>query len=209
MTRLRCTVLLSLFLSFASFAYCQQDMPGGWKWIHPNQEIRVAELPSATAHSHDPSDVVVAALEIAFHDPTICCGKNSALEDRGLTADPLSLKSIASKVEGRWLLSDGRPIQITVNLLKAGGTVDNSYWIVNNLRDNHPMLFVWDSHLYVLYGAVYDEDAYSDGSTVNMIHKLLLVDPRYSGSRREAAFNRDTDDWSKVQGMLMLTFAPQ
>lgn len=209
MTRLRCSALLSLFFGFAPLlAYCQ-DIPGGWKLSRPNQEVRVAQLPSTTARSHDPSDVVVAALEIAFDDPTICCRKNSALEDRGLTADPQSLKDIASKVQGRWLLSDGRPIQIKTNFLPATASVDNSYWIVNNLRENHAMLLVWDSRLYVLYGALFDEDAYSDGSTVNMIHKLLLIDPRYSDFRRQAAFNRDTDDWSKVQGMLLLTFTPQ
>jgi hypothetical protein len=42
-----------------------------------------------------------------------------------------------------------------------------------------------------------------------MIHKLLLLDTRYSGSRREVPFNRETDDWSKVQGMLRLAVTPQ
>jgi hypothetical protein len=42
-----------------------------------------------------------------------------------------------------------------------------------------------------------------------MIHKLLLLDTRYSGSRRAVTFNRETDDWSKVQGMLRLAVAPQ
>jgi hypothetical protein len=41
-----------------------------------------------------------------------------------------------------------------------------------------------------------------------MIHKLLLLDTRYSGPRREVIFNRDTDDWGKVQGMLRLSVTP-
>jgi hypothetical protein len=48
-----------------------------------------------------------------------------------------------------------------------------------------------------------------DGGSAFMIHKLLLLDTRFSGSRREASFNRDTDDWSKVQGLLRLTVVLQ
>ena len=68
---------------------------------------------------------------------------------------------------------------------------------------------VWNSHLYVLYGAIYDETLYSDGTRMNVIHKLLLIDPRFSDARREVVFNRDTDDWTKFEGMLQLTAAPQ
>ena len=40
------------------------------------------------------------------------------------------------------------------------------------------------------------------------IHKFLLLDTRYSDSRRKVVFNRETDDWSKVQGMLRVTIQP-
>ena len=39
--------------------------------------------------------------------------------------------------------------------------------------------------------------------------KLLLIDTRYSDTRRNVEFNRATDDWSKVQGVVWLTAAPQ
>jgi hypothetical protein len=183
--------------------------PGGWYVFRPNQEVRVPQLPPLKARSDDLSDVLLTSLDIVFHDPSVCCGKDSALEDRAAAANPLSLREIASKVQGRWLLSDGRPIQITADYLPGGSTVDSSYWIVSNLRQSHSLLIVWGSHLYVLYGAVFDETAYSDGSSVNIIHKLLLLDTRFSGARREVTFNRDTDDWAKVQGILALKVAPQ
>ncbi len=44
---------------------------------------------------------------------------------------------------------------------------------------------------------------------VDSIYKFQLLDTRYSDSRREVAFNRETDDWSKVQGMLWLTVGQQ
>jgi hypothetical protein len=68
---------------------------------------------------------------------------------------------------------------------------------------------VWDSHLYVLDGADFDEVASADGSTAFMIHKLLLLDTRYWGARREVTFDRETGDWGRVQGILRLTVTAQ
>lgn len=205
MTKLRCGSLLLILVSCCAFG---QDT-GGYKTYRPNQEIRVPQLPALAARSHDPGDVLLTSLDIAFHDPSICCGKNSALEERALATDSLSLKEIASKIQGRWLVSDGRPIQVTADFLPTGGTLDMSRWIIGALLGRHPLLMVWGSHLYVLYGAVFDEVVDSVEGSAYMIHKLLLLDTRYSDSRRDVVFNRDTDDLSKVQGFLFVEAKPQ
>jgi hypothetical protein len=44
---------------------------------------------------------------------------------------------------------------------------------------------------------------------MNAVHKILLLDPRFSDERRTVSFDRLTDDWGKVQGLLMLTASPQ
>ncbi|HEY6370142.1 MAG TPA: hypothetical protein VIX37_06165 [Candidatus Sulfotelmatobacter sp.] len=207
MAKLCCcgSVLLIMVSCFA----VGQENSGGWHVYRPHQEIRVPQLSALMARTHDLSDVLLTSLDIVFHDPSICCGKDSALEDRTLASDPLSLKEIASKVRGRQLLSDGRPIMITADFLPTTPAVDISWQIVGALRDKQALLVVWNSHLYVLYGAVFDEIGNDEGSSAFMIHKLLLLDTRYSGSRREVIFNRDTDDWGKVEGMLRLSFRPQ
>lgn len=201
MTKLRCCSCL-LLMMFSGFAFGQDT--GGWRLYRPNQEVRVPQLPALTARSHDPSDVLLAALGIVFNDPSICCGRDSALEDRALAADPSSLKEIASKVEGKQLLSDGRPIMITADFVPSAPSVDISLRIVGPLKEKRALLMVWNSHLYVLYGAVFDEVADDTGSSQFMIHKLLLLDTRYSGSRREVTFNRDTDDLNTVKGFLFV-----
>jgi hypothetical protein len=197
-----------LLLMVSCFAF-GQDTPGGWQVYRPNQEVVVSQLPALTARSHDLSDVLLTSLDIVFHNRRICCGKDSALEDRALAADPLSLTEIASKVQGTQRLSDGRDITITADVPPAAPSVDISWWIIGALRGQHALLLVWDSHLYVLDGAVFDEVASEDGSSAFMIHKLLLLDTRYSGSRRGVTFNRATDDWGNVQGMLRLTVTAQ
>jgi hypothetical protein len=39
--------------------------------------------------------------------------------------------------------------------------------------------------------------------------RLLLVDTRFSDSRRAVEYNRETDDPAKVHGFLLVTYAPQ
>jgi len=193
-------------LVLVSIAY-SQDFPGPGYVFHPNQEIRVRQLPSLMARSDDLTEVLLTSLDTVFNNRSICCGKDSALEDSAAAADPLSLKEVASKLQGRHLLSDGRPIQITADYLSPS-TVD-AYRIISALIDKHALLTVWKSHLYVLYGATFDETLYTDGTRMDVIHKLMFLDTRYSDSRREVAFNRDTDDFDKVKGMLLLTVTPQ
>jgi uncharacterized membrane-anchored protein len=56
-----------------------------------------------------------------------------------------------------------------------------------------------------MYGAVLDEYKYYSGTNVHVIRTLLLVDTRFSDQRRYVSFNRQTDDWGRVTGLLALT----
>lgn len=172
------------------------------------QEVRVSGLPSLMARSNDPSDVLRTSLDTILHDRSVCCGNDSALEDSVERAEPSSLKDLAAKIQGRHLLSDGRPIMITAEYFDPAAI--NSGMLIGMLGEKHALLFQWNSHLYVCYGVTYQKDYDpSTGTELDTIHKFLLLDTRYSDSRRETVFNRGTDDWNKVQGMMRLLPAPQ
>jgi len=174
----------------------------------PNQEVRISEQPALTAKTTNPSDVLAASVEISFRDKEVCCGKNSALGDSVQAADPMSLKDVSDKLQGRHLLSDGRPIMVTAEFWPAAAI--NSGQLVSALTEKHAPLMEWNSRLYVVYGVIFDTTAdYSSGSRVDAIHKFLLVDARFSDERRQVSFDRLSDDWGKVQGLLMLKAAPQ
>jgi hypothetical protein len=81
--------------------------------------------------------------------------------------------------------------------------------VISALRDQQPMVVEWKSHFYVLYGAIYDETQYENGTHEYLIHKLFLLDVRFSDQRREVEFNRESDDWGKIQGLLMLSAVRQ
>jgi len=169
---------------------------------YTEQEIRVADLPSLTAKSREASDVLAASLEIIVRRKKICCAKDSALEDGVRAADPKSLKDVASKLQGRHLLSDGRPITVTAEYLAPASV--NVSQLLTALTEKRAPLMMWNSHLYVVYGVSFEQTATEDGGLIDAIHKFLLLDARFSDQRREVSFDRLTDDWGKVQGLLML-----
>lgn len=191
-------------LGLVSIAY-GQDYPGPSAVFHPNQEIRVNGLPSLRAESKDASDVLATSLATVLNDKDVCCERDSALEDRLPQSDPVSLKEVAAKLQGRQLLSDGRPILVSAEYLAPDSV--SAGQVIRALMDHHAPLMEWNSRVYVVYGAVFDEALYSDGSRTYVIHKFLLLDTRFSDSRRNVSFNRDTEDLDKVQGMLFLTVA--
>lgn len=174
---------------------------------YPDQEVRIGDLPSLTAKSRSPSDVLATSVEIILRDRKICCGKDSALEDSIQAADPGSLQDVAKRLKGRHLLSDGRPIMVTAEYWPAASV--NPDQLINTLNGKHALLMEWNSHLYVAYGVIFNQTVNQDSSVMNAVHKILLLDPRFSDERRTVSFDRLTDDWGKVQGLLMLTASPQ
>ena len=199
------SAFLTLVACFAVPGVAQDQNPDTCYLFSPNAEARVTNLLSLTAPSKDTSAVMATALEIVLRDQTLCCGKDSALGDAALS-EPRSLKELSTKLQGRHLLSDGRPIM--VNTQYAPEISINSGSIVGSLQEQRASLLEWKSHVYVLYGAIYGETRCQSGARQYSIVKLLLLDPRFSDQRREAVFNRETDDLSKVQGVLSISVSP-
>jgi hypothetical protein len=189
----------ALCLALCCLAYGQQV-------AYPEQEVRVQDLPSLTARSPHAADVLATSLEILFNDKEVCCRKNSALEDSIESADPKSLKDIASKLQGRHLLSDGRAIMVTTEFLTPDQV--SAGHLIAMIRNQHASLMMWNSRVYVLEGVTYVGTVdYSTNETAYAVHKFVLQDVRFSDSRRAVTFDRLTEDASKVQGVLFVEAA--
>lgn len=176
-----------------------------------DQEIEVHGLPSLTPKSKEPSAVLLASLDTILHDGEICCGKDSALGDSAEAADPASLKDVAGKLDGRHLLSDGRPILVNAHF-QAPGPIGAGQ-LLAGMQNQHAALVQWNSHVYVVHGVVYmwldNSTPDSPGPPGAAVHKLLLWDLRYSDARRDVVIDRDKDDLSKLEGYLFLDFKLQ
>jgi hypothetical protein len=195
--RLACAVIP--YLALGCSAYGQVH--------YPEQEVRIQDLPSLTVRSRDASEVLAASVEITLRNKEVCCGKESSLGDRVRSGEARSLKEVARRLQGRQLLTDGRPINIGAEYFAPDEI--NSGYLVNMLTAKRAPLLEWNSHVYVVSGVVFEEYVDSSGAMMYSIHRFLLLDTRFSGARRQVGFNRESDDWGKVQGMLLLTVAPQ
>jgi len=176
--------------------------------FYPNHEIQIGDLPSLTAKSKDASEALATSLQIIFRDEGICCGKDSALEDRLQLANPTSLKDVGEKLRGRQRLSDGRSVVITAEVWPAAPGSASTGGPISEIMEKRPLLMEWNSHWYVVYGVTYGDIVDSDGNRSETILKLWLVDTRYSDVRRKVFFDRQSDDWGKVQGLLILKATP-
>ncbi len=181
-------------------AFAQEET----SYVYPNQEVRITNLPSLTAPSPNASAVLATALETIVDDKAVCCGKESALEDALLSNSP-SLKELSGKLQGKHILSDGRHVMVSAEYVPQ--TSISSGLMISALLDQHAPLIEWKSHYYVLYGVIFDKTLYSSGRAQFAIRKLLLRDPRFSDQRSDVEFNRETDDWGKIQGLLTLAVA--
>jgi hypothetical protein len=179
--------------------------------LNQDNEIQVHDLPSLMARPSHASDVLLTSLDTIFHDHDICCGRDSALVDSAEAADPHSLKDVASKLDGRHLLGDGRPIKVKARYVDIDAM--NSGEIVATITNQHAPLMEWDSHIYVVRGVVFFWAAYGGGeqgyTPVTVIRKFLLLDTRYSDSRRDVVLDRETADLKKVQGMLFVQWSSE
>jgi len=188
---------LTLLICFFAISYtAHSQLP------YLDQEERVERLPSLMAVSTDPRAVLQTSLDTILHDREICCGKDSALEDSIMTADATSLKDVAAKLEGRHLLSDGRPIQMKTEYV-AGKNTGGGH-LIQMLHDQHAGLMQWNSHVYVVHAVTYFWQPDGQGGTYAQLHKLLLWDTRYSDARRQVTFTIGTDDSSKIEGLLFV-----
>src|SRR5579859_123079 len=174
---------------------------------YQDQELRVHHLRALMSVSQGPSYILLTSLDTILHDKSVCCGKDSALEDSLKSADPKSLKDVAGKLDGRHLLSDGRPIKVTTEYLP--GDQASGGHLIKMIQDQHPALMQWNSQIYVVHGVDYFWQSDGQGGMYTQLHKILLWDTRYSDARRDVTFTVGTEDAGKVEGILFVQAALQ
>ena len=170
--------------------------------LYHDYDAEVHDLPVLRARTKDPSDLLQTALATIFHDKAICCGTDSALGDDVERVDPMSLKDVASKLNGRHLLSDGRPVMVTAEFVPK----EQGRLLIERMLHGQAPLMLWNSQLYVVHDVVYRWTATSTpdggGLMMTVIREFRLWDVRFLDSRRDVVFNLEKDDLTHVQGFL-------
>jgi hypothetical protein len=185
----------------APLTFGQVDSPS--VRIIPNQEVHIANLQLHSAKSSDAQAVLVGSVETIFADAKVCCGKNSALGDAVLSADPASLQDVGGKLDGRHLLDDGRAVDVTVQYFLPDSASPGQ--IIAALTESQPLLMQWNGDWYIVQGAVFNEKIFTGGVHEYVLHKLLLLNAAPAKTQKRDSFDAEKDDWHEVQGLLQVT----
>lgn len=172
------------------------------------ESVRVSGVRLQIAHS--PDEALPAAVATVLDNADVCCGRGSSLEDV-VAAIKGNLQETAAKLQGRHVLPDGRPYILSATFYATqphDGTLAARSILLSALRANHPLLMVWKSQLYVVYGANYTEQVTPDpdgGSAIlETVDQLQLFEP---ASGRHAIFDGAKDNWGQVEGVIEMTLA--
>jgi hypothetical protein len=148
----------------------------------PFQQIKV-DVPSYVAPTTDPLDTLQASVATVLRDPTVCCGRGSALDARLAPTGAASLPKVGERLRGKHNLPGGSLI-----------LVEDQYWsregirtddVIASLMAKRPLLMDWDGQVYALYGAVFDLNKHSSGYEERVIRSFLLLDRLVDGQAKE------------------------
>ncbi|HVZ15777.1 MAG TPA: hypothetical protein VG897_01575 [Terriglobales bacterium] len=195
MSRLRTLIVLSGSLLLIVSAYSQEPAPS--EVVHPNQRVEVSNLPSLVADKDTPPEL--AALRIVLHAENIRCDEHSAIETAARTVTDHSLKDLVTKIAGTSCATDRGSVKINASFVPGSAIRGDD--VIGILLRHKPQLIQYQGGIVVLYGVIYDEHLYADGSRMNVVRKFLMLDPRYLGERRFVSFTREKDDFTHVAGV--------
>jgi hypothetical protein len=83
----------------------------------------------------------------------------------------------------------------------------NAGKLIGMITAQHAGLMQWNAHLYVVDGLVYRWimiGSHSTSTSITVIHKFLLRDPRYADERQKVEFDRSSDDITRIGGLLLV-----
>jgi hypothetical protein len=178
-----------------------QDLPPAY--IHPYQRIAVPNLAQFRAADDSRPAVLKAVVATVLSGLNVKCGSGSQLYSVLEANAELPLRAVAAKISGASCSMEGRTLHVNATFAPNGAIKANG--IVASVMQHQPLLLEWKNRIYVLYGVVYDQHLYNTGAQDNVIREFLLIDPRYSDTRRFLAFNRAKDNFADVAGIATIS----
>ncbi|MGZ4816236.1 MAG: hypothetical protein ACXVZV_12555 [Terriglobales bacterium] len=195
MSRFRLLIALCLPVLLATFIHSQESAPS--EVVHPNQRVEVLNLPSLVVRKGTSAGSV--ALRIVLEAEHIRCDENSEIEIAARTAADRSLEDLINKIAGTSCVAERGPVKIAATFVPSSAVHGDA--LIAALMAQKPQLIQYEGAILVLYGVVYDEHLRSDGSRMNVVRKLLMLDPRYLGQRRFVTFIRRDDALGDIAGV--------
>jgi hypothetical protein len=188
-------------LFLLTFARAQELAPAvPSEVIHLNLHLEVHDLPHLT--TQDGTSAADVSLQIVLAAQNIHCNDHSESETVVRTVTDASLQEFTTKLAGTNCVTDTGPRKLDATFMPTSSVQADD--LIAALKGNRAFLVQYKGSFMVLYGATYDAHLRSDGSRMNVVRRLLLLDPRYQDDRRWVSFRRDNDHLSDIAGFVSI-----
>lgn len=171
--------------------------------VHPDQQAIIPNLEAITLRD---SNSATAAVAILLSSSNVKCDSGSEVEGALSGNAEGSLSMLARKIDGTSCGVNGNTLRISASFTPIGEIRAND--IVSSIMQKKPLLIRWKEVVYVAYGVVYDQHLFNSGRQDNVIREFLLIDPRFSDSRRLVTFRRQKDDFGQIEGIMSTSLRP-
>ncbi len=106
-------------------------------------------------------------------------------------------------IDGTYTLSDGRQVRLEV---RAGAGAPMPDDVIVPLREQRPLLLLWNTRSYLINAVQYQEYIYPNGQRMFQILEMRLIDPLARG--KEQSFITGRDDPGTIRGFFFVVAAP-
>lgn len=127
----------------------------------------------------------------------------------GSICTPLALDpdTLARQISHEYVLPDGQKFRLEAQFSPGAPTQADP--LIVAMRQNRPLIVLWQSRPYLLTGVNYDEYTAPTGNKLLMITELKLFDPAADAPKHELTFSREGDNPDDLNGVLDLTVYPK
>jgi hypothetical protein len=116
---------------------------------------------------------------------------------------PGNSEDLAKQISHDYVLPSGQKFALDAKFILGAPTQPDS--LIASIRQNRPLLLMWENRAYLLIGLTYDEYIAESGNKLFVITEMQLFDPLREEGKRKVIFSRDQNNPTDINGVLDLT----
>lgn len=123
------------------------------------------------------------------------------------TSLALDAETLARQISHEYVLADGQKFRIEAQFSRGAPTQPDP--LIVAVRQNRPLILLWQNRPYLLTGVNYDEYTAPTGNKLLIVTELKLFDPAADALKHELTFVREDDNPDDLNGVLDLNVYPK
>src|SRR5215813_11194064 len=119
----------------------------------------------------------------------------------------LDADSLARQISRDYALADGQKFRLEAQFSPGAPTQPDP--LIVAVRQNRPLIMLWQNRPYLLTGVDYDEYPAPTGNKLLIVTELRLFDPAADAPKHELTFSREEDNPDDLNGVLDVNVYPK